>query len=97
MTDTPNQPLADVVSGLLLTQKVVLEALIRTDAVSYHQAKDALDGVLTALEQNGGSAAAKYPAEELLRLIDEIHRPLGAGEKPKAVDWAAELSRPLPK
>ena len=97
MTDTPNQTLADVVSGLLLTQKVVLEALIRADAVSYHQAKESLDGVLAALEQNGGSAAAKYPAEELLRLIDTLHRPLGAGEKPQPVDWAAELSRPLPK
>lgn len=97
MTDTPNQSLTDVVSGLLLTQKVLLEAMIRADAINYHQAKEALEGVLAALEQNGGSAAAKYPAQELLRLIDDLHRPLGTGEKPKPVDWAAELTRPLPK
>jgi len=97
MTDTPNQTLADVVSGLLLTQKVVLEAMIRADAVSYHQAREALGAALAALERNGGSAAAKHPAAELLRMIDEIHRPLGPGETPKPVDWAVELARPLPK
>jgi hypothetical protein len=71
--------------------------MIRADAVNYHQARQALEGVLTALDQNGGSTAAKHPAQELLRLIDDLHRPLGAGEKPKPVDWAAELARPLPE
>ena len=36
-----------------------------------NQAKEALEGVVAALDKDGGSAAAKHPAQELLRLVHD--------------------------
>lgn len=86
--------LKSLVSGLLLSQQVLIEMLVRNDAIGYHQARAALDDALGILRKSPSAPlAALRPLERALGLLDELHRPLGVGERPRAVDWRAELQR----
>ncbi|WP_162915141.1 hypothetical protein [Desertibaculum subflavum] len=82
--------LKSLLSGLLLSQQVMIEMLVRNDAIGYHQARAALDDALGALRK---PPAALRPLERALALLDDLHRPLGSGERPHAADWKAELTR----
>lgn len=86
--------LKSLISGLLLSQQVMIEMLVRNDAIGYHQARAALDDALGALRKPPSApAAALRPLERALALLDDLHRPLGSGERPHAADWKAELTR----
>lgn len=86
--------LKSLVSGLLLSQEVLIEMLVRNDAIGYHQTRAALQAALAALrEPPAPPLAAIWPLERALTLLDDLHRPLGSGERPHAVDWKAELQR----
>lgn len=83
-----------LLQGLLLSQQVLIEALVRTDAIGYPQARTALNEALTELgRQPSAPAEAMRPLRAALELLDQLHRPLGPKERPKTVDWRAELKR----
>lgn len=86
--------LKSLVSGLLLSQQVLVEMLVRNDVIGYPQARSALENALVALRKPPAAASAAIrPLERALAILDDLHRPLGSGERPHAVDWKAELNR----
>lgn len=83
-----------LLQGLLLSQQVLIEALVRSDAIGYPRARAALNEALTALGRPPSAPAEILrPLQSALELLDQLHRPLGPGERPATVDWHAELKR----
>lgn len=92
MSDLASDEAKALIAGLILSQQVLLEALVRQDAIGYHQVRKTLDDAAQAI---GPLAEDKPEAGLALRtmldVLDDQHRPLGPEEKPHAVDWAARL------
>lgn len=97
MDEVETQNVRALIAGILIAQKALVELLIRSDALSFHQARDTLQGALTSLKSSEEDidAVTFRPMEDLLRFIDDVHRPLDVGQKPEAANWPAELARSL--
>lgn len=97
MNEREMQDTRALVSGIMFAQKALIELLIRSDALSYHQARDTLQSVLTALKDSEEEVDARTlrPVEDLLRFVSDVHRPLEVGQKPEAANWPKELARSL--
>lgn len=91
---TPHDPERTLLAGVVLLQQVILELLIRQDAVGYPQAREFLASVENRLAQGAGLAPDLLrPLRSAIDVMDELHRPLGPGERPRAPDWLDHLRR----
>ena len=94
MTDANERELRSLVSGLMLSQQVLLEALLRHDAIGYHQLRETLADALAALESAGDvDAQALRPLHLQLELMDATHQPRRPEEKRPVLDWQDVLRR----
>jgi hypothetical protein len=92
MDDSEIQNAKALVAGLLLSQQVLVEALVRQDAIGYHQLRETLAAAVEALEPLAASTpGAGVALAAMLDVLDEQHRPLGPDERPHAVDWGERL------
>ncbi len=82
-------------AALTVVNKVLLEMLIRADAVSYHQVDAALESVLSALgpTQTSTASSARATLEDLKRFVEFAHQPRALGEGARSVDWSAEVAQ----
>jgi len=87
MTERPDDKAVST-AGLLLAQQVVLEALVRHDAIGYHQLHETLQQALQQLQARGEvPPSVLAPLQQVLAALDRQHRPRPAGEPPEAIDW----------
>jgi|GEM_PF-4892455 len=87
MTDQPSETAVSA-AGLMLAQQVLLEALVRHDAVGYHQLRETMQQALEQLQARGETpAAVLQPLQQMLAALDRQHRPRDPGEPRTALDW----------
>lgn len=92
MSERASDEAKALIAGLILSQQVLLEALVRQDAIGYHQVRTTLDDAMQAIEPVAGERpGAGLALRTMLDVLDDQHRPLGPEEKPHAVDWAERL------
>lgn len=94
MTPTNDNLPGPLLAGVVLLQQIILELLIRQDAVGYPQAREFLAGVAGRLDQTPGLPPDLLrPLRAAIDLIDEAHRPREPNERPHAPDWVDQLRR----
>jgi len=80
------------ITGLLLAQYALLEAMVRHDAIGYHQVRETLAdalATLTASKQVGEPVLR--PLRQLLTMLDELHKPANLKEGRPRLDWQRVL------
>jgi hypothetical protein len=94
MSETNDQAIRPLLAGVVLLQQIILELLIRQDAIGYHQAREFLVSAAGVFEQARGiPAEAVKPLRAAIDMLDDLHRPLPAGEHPHAPNWLDQLRR----
>jgi len=82
------------IAGLRLTIAVLAEALVRYDAVAYHQMREALSAAIEAVAAGaGGDTAVLHPLRQLAETLDRSHRPMRPeGPRPGCLPRASYLA-----
>ena len=93
MNNSTNAELRSLISGLMLSQQVLLEALLNHDAIGYHQLRETLSQALTGLEKSEADAVALRPLRQQLELMDAVHQPSAPGDKRPVMNWQDVLDR----
>lgn len=92
MTERPVATRESELQGLLLGQHVLVEALVRHDAIGYHQLRQTLQEALAALAASTEvDEGALRPLRQLLESLDSRHRPVPPGEGRPPTDWLQVL------
>ena len=93
MDKTKEQRLEWLLAGMLVTQQVVLDALIREGAIGYHQLREALLDAEGQIEKSGDADAehALAPLRKVLHAIDTLHAPHAKEAATPERDWALSL------
>lgn len=92
MADRSHSTMEQRIIGLLLTQQVLVEALVQHDAVGYHQLRETLNDVQGQLDGVADVPAETLaPLKQLIATLEARHSPRPAGQPPHAIDWAAWL------
>ena len=93
MDDLKVQHLEALISGLLVMQQVTLDALIRQNAIGYHQVRQALSEALAQIEKPGVAAhpSAVAPLKKMLHSIDILHAPHKREAPTTAPDWSRAM------
>ncbi len=96
MEDPADQEIVSLLRGLLLSQEVIVEALLSHDTIGFHQLKQSLEEALTALEatEQKIDPAALVPLERLLSLVERLHGPRAPGQTREKANWVAEAIKP---
>ena len=94
MTETTDPELRSLISGLMLSQQVLLEALLRHDAIGYHQLRETFADALANLETSEvAKEVALRPLRQQLELMNAMHQPVRLDEKRPSVNWQDVLQR----
>ena len=75
--------------GLMASQQVVLDALIRDSAIGYHQVREALENAVVQLEaaEPEVDPICLLPFTKLLASINALHAPHPPGAETRSPDW----------
>lgn len=94
MTDANDPELQAEIAGLLLAQYVLLEALVRHDALPYHQVRETLSDALGTLTATGevGEPVLR-PLHRLLDTLDQTHKPATLKAGRPHLDWLQVFER----
>ncbi len=85
-------------TGIVLAQQVLVEALVRHDAIAYHQMRETMAQALATLESaEGVNDAVLAPLRGQLALLDAAHQPVEPGAAPRVRDWRELLAAQLGK
>lgn len=85
--------LASMVTGLMLAQAALVEALVRHDAIAYHQVRQTLGEAAAALGAEAGAEEAELlPLNRLLETLDRTHAPLDPDAGRPRLDWRRVLA-----
>lgn len=93
MSEDRLEKLARMVAGLIVTQQALADALIRHEALGYHQLHEALadaEEQLANLEGEIGSETV-IPIRKTLHAIEALHAPHQREERTPAPDWQAAI------
>lgn len=87
MNENGEPDISQRIDGLALTQSILIEALLRYDAIGYHQLKDTLAEALGALAASGRVAEPSLrPLRRLLERLELTHGPLDRGARRQRFD-----------
>lgn len=92
MTEMNESEVHAQLAGVLPAQYVLLEALVRHDAIGYHQLRETLADALETLTASGrASRPTLQPLRRLLASLDELHKPADPTESRPRLDWLQVL------
>jgi hypothetical protein len=79
--------------GLRLALAVLTEALVRHDAIAYHQLRETLAEAIEALETGtAADAAVLSPLRRLAEDLNRTHRPAQPNQPRPHLDWRRVLA-----
>ncbi len=70
------------------SRRRLIEALVRHDAIGYHQLRETLEqGIAAITEEEGAESATLEPLSRQITLLDAAHKPIEPGSESGGRDW----------